>query len=53
MTFFADITKATTANDRSLLGVEVVEDIPHLDWCWYLLETLRRTRQRWKNTKIQ
>ncbi|MFS7927953.1 hypothetical protein Hanom_Chr04g00315201 [Helianthus anomalus] len=30
-----------------------VEDIPHLDWCSYLLDTLRRTRAGWKNTKIQ
>ncbi|MFS7890034.1 putative UROD/MetE-like superfamily protein [Helianthus anomalus] len=53
MTIFADITKATTSNERCLQGVEVVEDIPHLDWCSYLPETLRRTRQGWKNTKIQ
>ncbi|KAJ0500962.1 hypothetical protein HanHA300_Chr11g0395291 [Helianthus annuus] len=53
MMFFAEITKATTANDRCLLRVETVEDIPHLDWCSYLLDTLRRTRAGWKNYKIQ
>ncbi|MFS7967480.1 hypothetical protein Hanom_Chr09g00786241 [Helianthus anomalus] len=51
--FFVEITKATTANDRCLLGVEIVEDIPHLDWCSYLLDTLCRTRAGWKNYKIQ
>ena len=53
MTFFAEITKATLANDRCLLGVEDVEEIKNLDWCSYLLETLRRTRAGWKNYKIQ
>ena len=53
MTFFAEITKATTANDRCLLGVEAVEEIQNLDWCSYLLDTLRRTRAGWKNYKIQ
>ncbi|MFS7927720.1 hypothetical protein Hanom_Chr04g00312401 [Helianthus anomalus] len=53
MTFFAEITKATLANDRCLLDVEDVEEIKNLDWCSYLLETLRRTRARWKNYKIQ
>ncbi|KAF5819635.1 hypothetical protein HanXRQr2_Chr02g0079841 [Helianthus annuus] len=50
MTFFAEITKATTANDRCLLGVEVVEDIQNLDWCSYLLDTLRRTRAGWNSS---
>ncbi|KAJ0926138.1 hypothetical protein HanRHA438_Chr04g0167621 [Helianthus annuus] len=53
MTFFAEITKATLANDRCLLGVEDVEEIKNLDWCSYRLETLRRTRAGWKNYKIQ
>ncbi|KAJ0476935.1 hypothetical protein HanHA300_Chr13g0482811 [Helianthus annuus] len=53
MTFFAEITKATLENDRCLLGVEAVEEIKNLDWCSYLLETLRRTREGWKNYKIQ
>ncbi|MFS7890184.1 hypothetical protein Hanom_Chr00s000007g01615771 [Helianthus anomalus] len=53
MAFFAEITKATLANDRCLLGVEYVEEIKNLDWCSYLLETLRRTRANWKNYKIQ
>ncbi|KAJ0471518.1 hypothetical protein HanHA89_Chr15g0597031 [Helianthus annuus] len=53
MTFFAEIKKATLANDRCLLGVEDVEEIKNLDWCSYLLETLRRTRAGWKNYKIQ
>ncbi|KAJ0473287.1 hypothetical protein HanOQP8_Chr15g0574861 [Helianthus annuus] len=53
MTFFAEITKATLANDRCLLGVEDVEEIKNLDWCSYLVETLRRTRAGWKNYKIQ
>ncbi|KAJ0490194.1 hypothetical protein HanHA300_Chr12g0452661 [Helianthus annuus] len=52
MTFFAEITKATLANDRCLLGVEDVEEIKNLDWCSYLLDTLRRTRAGWKNYKI-
>ncbi|MFS7987472.1 hypothetical protein Hanom_Chr11g01023091 [Helianthus anomalus] len=51
MTIFVEITKATTANDKCLLGVDTVEDIPHLVWYSYLLETLRRTRKGWKNTK--
>ncbi|KAJ0802037.1 hypothetical protein HanPI659440_Chr03g0124681 [Helianthus annuus] len=53
MTFFAEITKATTANDRCLLGVEAVEEIQNLDWCSFVLDTLRRTRAGWKNYKIQ
>ncbi|KAJ0434994.1 hypothetical protein HanIR_Chr17g0888251 [Helianthus annuus] len=48
----SEITKATLANDRCLLGVEDVEEIKNLDWCSYLLETLRRTRAGWKNYKI-
>ncbi|MFS7987474.1 hypothetical protein Hanom_Chr11g01023111 [Helianthus anomalus] len=52
MTIFVEITKATTANDKCLQGVNTVEDIPHLVWCSYLLETLRRTGKGWKNTKI-
>ncbi|XP_035842231.1 uncharacterized protein LOC118488912 [Helianthus annuus] len=53
MTFFPEITKVTTANDRCLLGVEAVEEIQNLDWCSYLLDTLRCTRAGWKNYKIQ
>ncbi|XP_035838920.1 uncharacterized protein LOC118486526 [Helianthus annuus] len=53
MTFFAEITKATTANDRCFLGVVAVEEIQNLDWCSFVLDTLRRTRAGRKNYKIQ
>ncbi|KAJ0796732.1 hypothetical protein HanPI659440_Chr04g0165701 [Helianthus annuus] len=52
-TIFVEITKATTVNDKCLLGVDTVEDIPHLDWCSYLLESLLRIRKGRKNPNIQ
>ncbi|MFS7951839.1 hypothetical protein Hanom_Chr07g00599941 [Helianthus anomalus] len=44
-TLFVEVTKSTTVKQRFLLAIDKEEDISKLDWCSFVLEYLKRTRQ--------
>ncbi|XP_035845347.1 uncharacterized protein LOC110933857 [Helianthus annuus] len=52
-TLFVEITKSTTVKQSFLLAIDKEEDIPNLDWCSFVLESLKRTRQGWKKLDSQ
>ncbi|KAJ0832491.1 hypothetical protein HanPSC8_Chr15g0679361 [Helianthus annuus] len=52
-TLFVEITKSTTVKQSFLLEIDKEEDIPNLDWCSFVLESLKRTRQGWKKLDSQ
>ncbi|KAM0025317.1 hypothetical protein Hdeb2414_s0021g00573271 [Helianthus debilis subsp. tardiflorus] len=52
-TLFVEITKSTTVKQSFLLAIDKEEDISKLDWCSFVLESLKRTRQGWKNFHSQ
>ncbi|MFS7983523.1 hypothetical protein Hanom_Chr11g00975461 [Helianthus anomalus] len=52
-TLFVEITKSTTVKQSFLLAIDKEEDISKRDWCSFVLESLKRTRQGWKNIDSQ
>ncbi|KAJ0810436.1 hypothetical protein HanPI659440_Chr01g0026981 [Helianthus annuus] len=50
---FVEITKSTTVKQSFLLAIDKEEDISKLDWCSFVLESLKRTRQCWKKLDSQ
>ncbi|MFS8020105.1 hypothetical protein Hanom_Chr15g01411631 [Helianthus anomalus] len=52
-TLFVEITKSTTLKQIFLLAIDKEEDISKLDWCSFVLESLKRTRQGRKKLDLQ
>ncbi|KAM0008500.1 hypothetical protein Hdeb2414_s0112g00798431 [Helianthus debilis subsp. tardiflorus] len=52
-TLFVEITKSTTVKQSFLLASDKEEDISKLDWCSFVLDSLKRTRQGWKKFDSQ
>ncbi|MFS7976559.1 hypothetical protein Hanom_Chr10g00893891 [Helianthus anomalus] len=52
-TLFVEITKSTTVKQSFLLAIDKEEDISKLDWCSFVLESLKQTRQGWKKLDSQ
>ncbi|MFS8024928.1 hypothetical protein Hanom_Chr16g01469031 [Helianthus anomalus] len=52
-TLFVEITKSTTVKQSFLHAIDKEEDISKLDCCSFVLESLKRTRQDWKNFDSQ
>ncbi|MFS7996249.1 hypothetical protein Hanom_Chr12g01127701 [Helianthus anomalus] len=48
-----EITKSTIVKQSFLLAIDKEEDISKLDWCSFVLESLKRTRQGWKKLDSQ
>ncbi|XP_076885718.1 uncharacterized protein LOC143535315 isoform X2 [Bidens hawaiensis] len=47
------VTKSTTVNQRFIAVIDKTSDIPNMDWCSYVIENLKMTKEEWKGINIQ
>ncbi|XP_076956469.1 uncharacterized protein LOC143631663 [Bidens hawaiensis] len=47
------VTKSTTVNQRFISAIDKTSDIPNMDWCSYVIENLKMTKEEWRGINAQ
>ncbi|XP_076918209.1 uncharacterized protein LOC143578544 [Bidens hawaiensis] len=47
------VTKSTTVNQRFIATIDKTSDIPNMDWCSYVIENLKTTKEEWRGINVQ
>ncbi|XP_076925140.1 uncharacterized protein LOC143587858 [Bidens hawaiensis] len=47
------VTKSTTFNQRFIAAIDKTSDIPNMDWCSYVIENLKTTKEEWRGINDQ
>ncbi|XP_076889859.1 uncharacterized protein LOC143540771 isoform X2 [Bidens hawaiensis] len=47
------VTKSTTVNQRFIAAIDKTSDIPNMDWCSYVIENLKTTKEEWRGIDVQ